>query len=41
MDDVLVGVQCFSRPLNVFGMVAFVEGNEHLIPENFSTLRIE
>ncbi len=42
-DDmfVFVGVQCFSRPLNVFGMVEVVEGKEHLIPENFSTLRIE
>jgi hypothetical protein len=42
-DDmfVFVGVQCFSRPLNVFGIVDVPEGKEHLIPENFSILRIE
>jgi hypothetical protein len=36
---VLVGVQCFSRPLNVCGIVDAPDGKEHLIPENFSTLR--
>ncbi len=41
VDDVFVGVQCFSRPLNVFGSVDVFEGNEHLIPENFSVVRIE
>ncbi len=36
---VFVGVPCFSRPLNVFGIVDVPEGKEHLIPENFSTIR--
>jgi hypothetical protein len=38
---VFVGVLCFSRPLNVFGIVDIPEGNEHLIPENFSKLCID
>jgi len=36
---VFVGVPCFSRPLNVFGIVDVPDGKEHLIPENFSTIR--
>lgn len=38
---VFVGVQCFSWDLEVFGSVDVAEGKEHLIPENFSRLRIE
>jgi len=39
---VFVGVVvCFSRPLNVFGIVDLPEGKEHLIPENFSILCID
>ena len=36
-----IGVQCFSRFFDVWGSVDVDDGNEHLMPENFSRLRIE
>lgn len=35
----LLGVVCLSKTLHVFGNVDDPVGNEHLIPENFSTFR--
>lgn len=40
-DFVFVGVLCLSNVLHVFGIVDVLDGNEHLIPENFSTFRRE
>lgn len=38
---IFVGVECLSNVLQDFGIVDVFEGNEHLIPENFSTFRRE